>query len=145
MKSCMVVTSFCLMALLSGLARAEDSPEATVRKRFDAVVHHDVDAIAALYDVNAVETSPAFCAPRQGPAGARKTYGDLFRDIPAVEDEVTNLVVEGNRVAVQFTVRVRNANGSVAFEAPLANFITVEHGRITRDDTYFDAKGRPCA
>jgi len=45
---------------------------------------------------------------------------------------------------VQFVARVRKADGSLAFEVPIANFLTVEHGRITRDDTYFDTKGRPC-
>jgi hypothetical protein len=45
---------------------------------------------------------------------------------------------------VQFVARVHKADGSLAFEVPIANFLTVEHGRITRDDTYFDTKGRPC-
>jgi hypothetical protein len=32
-----------------------------------------------------------------------------------------------------------------AFEVHIANFLTVEHGLITRDDAIYDAKGRPCA
>jgi ketosteroid isomerase-like protein len=122
-----------------------DSPGSVVKKRFEATARRDLEAIVALYAPEAVETSPGFCAPRQGAAGARKTYGDLFHDLPGIEDEVTNFVVEGNHVAVQFIARVRKPDGSVLFEAPLANFLTVEHGRIIRDDTYFDAKGRPCA
>lgn len=125
-------------------ALAQDTPEVVVKKRFEATAHRDVDAIAALYAPEAVETSPAFCNARQRPAGARKTYGDLFRDAPGIEDVVTNLVVDGNRVAVQFIARVRKPDGSIVFEAPLANFLTVEQGRIVRDDTYFDTKGRPC-
>lgn len=53
-------------------------------------------------------------------------------------------VVDGNHVAVQFIARSRKPDGTLAFEVPLANFLTVEHGLITRDDTYFDTKGRPC-
>jgi hypothetical protein len=124
---------------------AQDTPEAVVKKWFEATARHDVDAIAALYDADAIETSPAFCTPRQGSMGARKTYGDLFRDAPGIEDEVTNLVVDGNHVAVQFIARVRKPDGSMAFQVPIANFLTVERGHIVRDDTYFDAKGRPCS
>ena len=134
-----------LVAAVSMPAGAQDSPEAVVKKRFEATVHRDIDAIAALYAPDAIETSPAFCVPRQGAAGARKTYGDLFRDAPGLENQVTNVVVDGSHVAVQFIARVRNPDGSIAFEVPLANFLTVEHGRIVRDDTYYDTKGRPCA
>ena len=133
-----------LVAAMSAPAIAQDSPEAVVKKRFEATARHDVDAIAALYAADAVETSPGFCAVRQGPAGARKTYADLFHDVPTIEDEVTNFVVDGNHVAVQFIARARKPDGSIAFAVPLANFLTVENGRIVRDDTYFDSKGRPC-
>ena len=141
------VAGYCwiLLAAVSMPALAEDSPEAVVKRRFEATAHRDIDAIASLYAPDAIETSPAFCNARQGSAGARKTYGDLFRDVPGIEDEVTNFVVDGNHVAVQFIARVRKPDGSIAFEAPLANFLTVEHGRIVRDDTYFDTKGRPCS
>ena len=141
------VVGFCwiLLAAISLPAVAHDSPEAVVKKRFEATAHHDIDAIAALYAPDALETSPAFCNTRQGSVGARKTYGDLFRDAPGIEDEVTNVVVDGNHVAVQFVARVRKPDGSIAFEVPLANFLTVEDGRIVRDDTYFDTKGRPCS
>ena len=141
------VVAFCwiFVAAVSMPVSAQDSPQAVVKRRFEATVHHDIDAIAALYAPDAIETSPAFCIARQGSAGARKTYGDLFRDAPGIEDEVTNFMVDGNHVAVQFIARIRKPDGSIAFEAPLANFLTVEHGRIVRDDTYFDTKGRPCS
>ena len=137
--------SLILFAAISMPVLAQESPEAVVRKRFEATANRNIDAIAALYASDAIETSPAFCVPRQGSMGARKTYGDLFRDAPGIENEVTNFVVDGNHVAVQFIARVRKPDGSIAFEALLANFLTVERGRIVRDDTYFDAKGRPCS
>jgi hypothetical protein len=83
-------------------------------------------------------TSPGFCSNRSGPDGARRTYGDLFRNYPAIQDEVTGMVVEGNRVAVQFTAQVGK------YTVPLANFLTVDNGLITRDETYFDTRGQPC-
>jgi len=123
----------------------EPSPKTVVENRFAAVRHHDIEAIAALYANDAAETSPAFCTERSGPEGARRTYTELFQAFPAITDDVTSIVVEGERVAVQFIARSKNADGSYAFQVPLANFLVVRHGRIVRDDTYFDTRGRPCS
>lgn len=124
---------------------AVESARAVVEKRFALVGRYDVEGIAALYASDAIETSPGFCTERRGSEGARRTYGDLFRAYPTITAHITSLIVEGGRVAVQFTARARNPDGSVAFESPLANFITVRDGKITRDDTYFDPKGQPCS
>lgn len=134
---CAVVTSY-------GVETTEDTARTVVEKRFAAVTRHDLDAIVALYAPDAIETSPGFCADRFGPEGARRTYSDLFRTYPNISADATAYVVEGNRVAVQFFARTRTPDGTVAFEVRLANFLTVEHGQITRDDTYFDTKGQPC-
>ncbi|HSC10370.1 MAG TPA: nuclear transport factor 2 family protein [Rhodanobacteraceae bacterium] len=115
-----------------------------MEKRIAAVARHDLDAIVALYSADAVETSPGFCSNRTGSEGARRTYGELFQAYPNITDDVVAYVVDGSHVAVQFIARVRKADGSLVFEIPIANFLTVEHGHITRDETYFDTKGRPC-
>jgi ketosteroid isomerase-like protein len=128
----------------STAASAQPSAKAVVEARFAAVKRHDLEAIVALYAKDAVETSPAFCRDRSGPEGARQTYSELFQAFPNITDDVVAYVVDGNHVAVQFVARSRKPDGTFAFEVPLANFLTVEHGRITRDETYFDTKGRPC-
>jgi hypothetical protein len=126
-------------------ARATElSARTIVEKRIAAVARHDLEAIVALYAPDAVETSPGFCSSRTGAEGVRRTYGELFQAYPNISDDVVAYVVDGHHVAVQFVARVRKADGSLAFEVPIANFLTVEHGRISRDDTYFDTKGRPC-
>jgi len=135
---------FCALSVAPCMAR-EPSPKTVVEDRFAAVRRHDVEAIVALYAHDAVETSPAFCVERGGPEGARRTYTELFQAFPAITDDVTSMVVEGERVAVQFIARSKKADGSYAFEVPLANFLVVRHGRIVRDDTYFDTRGRPCS
>ena len=140
-------TAIALGICLTGFiidAAASDSPKSVVEQRFAAVRRHDVDAIAALYAESAVETSPGFCQDRTGSAGARQTYTELFKSFPNITDEIVAIVVDGKHVAVQFTASSKKPDGTVAFAVPLANFITVEHGRITRDETYFDTKGRPC-
>jgi ketosteroid isomerase-like protein len=138
------VAGVVLAALAAQGAAAGETAAAVVEKRFAAVRRHDIEAIAALYAPEAVETSPGFCHDRIGPAGARQTYTELFQAYPDISDDVVATVTEGRHVAVQFFARSRKPDGSLLFEVPLANFLTVEHGRITRDDTYFDSKGRPC-
>ena len=142
--------TFTLLALCGWAACADErpiaeSPRAVVEKRFALVGRYDDEGIAALYASDAIETSPAFCTDRRGPAGALRTYSELFKSYPTITAHITSLIVEGERVAVQFVARVRNPDGSVAFESRLANFLIVRDGKITRDDTYFDTKGRPCS
>ncbi len=144
-----VLTS-ALLALCSWIACADEpavaeAARAVVEKRFALVARYDVEGIAALYASDAIETSPGFCTDRRGPAGARHTYSELFKTYPTITAHIASLIVEGEHVAVQFVARVRNPDGSVAFESRLANFLTVQDGKITRDDTYFDTKGRPCS
>lgn len=144
MQAALGVT-ICMVATSCAIRTTEEAPLAVVQKRFAAVARHDLDAIAALYAENAVETSPAFCADRSGPEGARRTYGELFRNYPGITADEPVYLVTGNRVAVQFFARLRKPDGTIAFEIPLANFLTVERGRITKDETYFDTKGQPCS
>lgn len=145
MQTVVLGVSICMVATSCAMHTTENSSLAVVEKRFAAVARHDLDAIAALYAKNAVETSPAFCADRLGPQGARQTYGELFRNYPGITADEPAYVVTGNRVAVQFFARIRKPDGTIAFEVPLANFLTVERGQITRDETYFDTKGKPCS
>ena len=135
----------CAGANAAGLEPVEESPRTVIEQRFAAVARYDVEAIAALYAPHAIETSPGFCSERFGPDGARRTYSELFKAYPTISAHITSMVVEGSRVAVEFLARTRNADGSIAFESRLANFLTVERGKITRDETYFDTKGQPCS
>jgi len=141
----LILLALCSSAVQAGGELAEKSPRSVVEKRFALVERYDIDGIAALYASDAIEASPGFCTERRGPAGAHRTYSELFEAYPTISASVTSMVVEGEHVAVQFAARVRNPDGSVAFETHLANFLTVQDGKISRDDTYFDTKGRPCS
>lgn len=140
-----IVFAICALLAINGVSASELSARIVVEKRFAAFMRHDLDAIVALYAPDAVEISPGFCTDRIGPEGARKTYEDLFLAFPNITDDVTAYVVDGNRVAVQFLARSQKPDGSYAFEIRLANFLTVDNGLITRDETYFDTQGRPCS
>jgi ketosteroid isomerase-like protein len=139
----LTLLALCACAACADERPIAESPRAVVEKRFALVGRYDDAGIAALYASDAIETSPAFCTERRGPAGALRTYSELFKSYPTITAHITSLIVEGERVAVQFVARVRNPD--VAFESRLANFLIVRNGKITRDDTYFDAKGRPCS
>ena len=136
-----VAVAACLSACAAEQTTAASS-KAVLETRFAAFNRHDLDAIVALYAPDAVLISPGFCADRSGPEGARRTYGELFQAFPDITDEVTASVIDDDHIAVQFTVHV--GKPSAGFSAPIANFLTLEHGLIKRDVTYFDPKGRPC-
>jgi ketosteroid isomerase-like protein len=114
-----------------------------VEARFDTFNRHDLNGLVALYAPDAVLTSPGFCQNRIGLEGARRAYSELFQAVPDIQDQVTSVVIDDHYIAVQFIAR--STRPSAAFEVRIANFLTLEHGLITRDDAYYDAKGRPCA
>lgn len=118
---------------------AQNPYQGLIDARFATFNDHDLDGIVKLYAATAIMTSPAFCSPRQGLEGARQAYGDLFKGYPDIRDEVTGYVVQGDRIAVQFTVHVGK------YAVPIADFLTVQDGLITRDDAYFDPHGAHCS
>jgi hypothetical protein len=111
------------------------------KARFDTFNQHDLDALVALYAPDAVLTSPGFCRNRVGLEGARQAYASLFQTVPDIQDQVTLEVIDMDHIAVQFVAR----SSSAGFEVRIANFLTLDHGLIKRDDAYYDPRGRPCS
>jgi hypothetical protein len=124
-------------------AAQSTTAEKIARARFETFNRHDLEALVALYAPDAVLTSPGFCQDRVGLAGAREAYASLFRAVPDIQDHVTLAVIDQDHIAVQFVARSASPGG--AFEVHIANFLTLEHGLIKRDDAYYDARGRPCS
>lgn len=119
-----------------------DSAASVIRAKFDAVNRHDIDQIVAAYAETATLTATDFCAPRLGRSEVRRTYRDIFSAVPDVRAEIVELLVDGNRVAVQ--LRLRGTVAGQPFALSLMNFFTVADGLITRDDGIFDNGGRTC-
>lgn len=124
-------------------AAADATAKSVFEARFATFNRHDLDAIVALYAPDAVLTSPGFCQDRVGLAGARQAYGALFQGVPDITDEVTAVLIDPDHIAVQFVAR--STRPGAAFSVRIANFLTLDHGLIKRDDAYYDAKGRPCS
>ena len=118
------------------------SPQAVVAAKFDAVNRHAVTDIENLYAVDAIVTSPDFCAPRRGRSEVHRNYENLFNTFPTITADVQEYVVQGDRVAVRLVVR--GEAGGNRFEAPIFDFFTVRNGLIVSDDGLFDARGRKC-
>ena len=135
-----------ILLALTACAGPAAAPPATAKSVFEARFatfnRHDLDAIVALYAPDAVLTSPGFCQDRVGLAGARQAYGALFQAVPDITDEVTTVVLDPDHIAVEFVAR--STRPGAAFSVRIANFLTLDHGLIKRDDAYYDAKGRPC-
>jgi ketosteroid isomerase-like protein len=134
--------SFLFAACIAGCAHApsaQTSAQQLVDARFATFNRHDLDGIVRLYAPDAVLTSPGYCSPRQGEAGVRRAYGDLFKAYPDISDDVVSYVAEGDHIAVQYVVHLGK------YTAPLASFLTLKDGLIVRDDTYYDAQGLHCS
>jgi ketosteroid isomerase-like protein len=135
----------CSVAATPALSMAAPpaSAEHVEKARFETFNRHDLEGLVALYAPDAILTSPGFCQDRVGLAGARRAYSDLFQAVPDIQDQVTMVVIDRDHIAIQFIAR--STRPGAAFEAHIANFLTLDHGLIKRDDAYYDAKGRPCA
>jgi limonene-1,2-epoxide hydrolase len=131
-----------LMAIaMAGPVAAEPTPREVVSAMFDAFHRHEVEAMARLYVDDARLTSPGFCTPRAGRAEVIRTYRELFTTFPGLRDDLQDIVVDGDRVAVRFIAR----NDAPAVELPITAFFVIRHGRVITDDSTFDRRGRPCA
>lgn len=118
------------------------SPRAVVEAKFAAVNRHSIADIVALYAPDARLTASDFCAPRQGQAEVERTYRGIFAFAPDAVDNVQEYIVQGDRVAVRFSLRGTMCGHS--FSVPLMNFFTVRNGLIINDDGIFDNGGRAC-
>lgn len=132
-----------LIAVTSAPVTGEPAPEAVVRAMFDAFNRHDAVAMAELYADDASLSSSDFCAPRVGREEVKQTYRALFAAFPGIHDEITQMVVQGDHVAVRFVAK--SGQRSSPLVLPISTFLTVRQGLIRSDDSTFDAGGRPCS
>lgn len=123
---------------------ADDDSAATrqvIVSLFEAFNRHDTEALVALYSEDAQILSPGDLNPRVGNSVVRDIYADHFDNIPGVHDAVQNIVVEGNRGAVEFTAswdQPTEGDPDARGQLRIAAFITVRNGKIIKDITYFD-------
>lgn len=137
----MNLASASLLAVAVSAATAP-SPQDVVGALFDAFNRHDVEAMARLYVDDASLASSDFCRTRVGRGEVMRTYRALFAAYPDLHDEIQQMVVQGDTVAVRFVAQSALAQPPVAL--PIASFLTVKQGLIRADISTFDTGGRAC-
>jgi uncharacterized protein (TIGR02246 family) len=118
------------------------SNERLIRSLFDAFNRHDVEGLATLYAPDAYLMSSDFSAPRRGPEGVRKTYSELFAQLPQIRDEVKTLIVKGDEAAVEFVSTWNTGENTPAGKLEIATFFKFKNGRIVSDVTYFNSASK---
>ena len=78
------------------------SSQAVVENLFADFNRHDLDGMEKLYSNDAELRSSDFCSPRRGRNEVRRTYKELFDNFPDIRDDIHELVVQDDRVAVKF-------------------------------------------
>jgi ketosteroid isomerase-like protein len=111
--------------------------ERVIRSLFAAFNRHDVEGLAALYAPDAYLMSSDFSEPRHGPDGVRKTYSELFSQLPQIHDEVRTLIIKGDEAAVEFVSTWAAKGNMPAGQLPIATFFKFKEGKIISDTSYF--------
>ena len=98
--------------------------------------------MAAHYSADATLTSSDLCRPQRGADALERIHRGLFELAPDVHDDLIDIIVQGDNVAVRFV-----SSGHIrreAFELEIGDFFRVENGLIVQDNTIFNTNGRPC-
>ncbi len=110
--------------------------EGLVRRYYELVDAGDLEAMYELFHDRIVYRRPGY-APIEGKRFFRDFY-EAFRVIADGRHEVENLVIEGERVAVQGSFEGTLKDGSRT-SLRFADFFVFHDMTIIRRDTYFDA------
>ncbi len=135
-RNLLLIAHFTSFGQLKPVPRA---PQEVVTAMFAAFNDHDAAGMERLYAADARLTSSDFCHPRSR-ADVARTYRSLFAALPDIHDDVTTMIVQGDRVAVRFVAK--SASGGMSLT--IHTFLRVQEGKIVEDDSVFDAAGRPC-
>jgi ketosteroid isomerase-like protein len=93
----------------------------------------DAGAIAALHTDDSVFHLHAAQEPAHGREAVRDAFGAMFEQWPDLSFDLVSLHLGADFWAVQWRVR------SEAFEADLADIVTVEDGLVKSKQSYIDA------
>ncbi len=120
---------------------------AVVRQMLEAARRRDVAAVTSWYADDAVAVSPLF-GTIEGAAGIGANWALLFSTFTDLSVEVSNTLVDGNRVAMFATVTTRDRIG--IFGLPITGgpityrlilMFTIAGGKIVHDERIYDSTG----
>lgn len=120
---------------------------AVINTHFDAMVKHDVKAIASGYADTAKVFSPNWEGAKIGPAGLTETYSRYFASTPDLAYKITHIITAGNEVIVQFTQSgtLSNPEGGTPdymkgkkYTLDCCAVFSVKENKIVGETDYFD-------
>ncbi len=115
-----------------------------VRRLTEAAAQQDIQGLTAFYAHDAVVVSPIFGEVR-GRDAIAATWGSLFSTLSDVSIEISDLLVDGSRIAVLSSIRAIAATGwfgsaaGGAVEYRLVLLLTIAAGQILRDERIYDS------
>ena len=124
----------------------------TIAQRIaDAFNTADVDAFAACFTPDAVQTHPFFPSPLRGREAIRAAESTLFNAFDDIHLHVTNVVDAGDRAAIEFAVTATNTRPipmpdgttvpatSKTVQLTMSAFLQLDPaGQITQSNRYQD-------
>jgi ketosteroid isomerase-like protein len=120
---------------------------AVVRQMLEAAQRRDVAALTSCYADDAVAVSPLF-GTIEGAAAIGAYWAQLFSSFTGLSVDVSNTLVDGNRVAMFATVTTSDRVGifglpaaSGALTYRLILLFTIAGGKIVHDERIYDSTG----
>lgn len=124
-----------------------DQARALARRLLDAVARRNLPQLVDCYAQEAVMVSPMF-GQVQGRAPIMATWEKLFTMFAEWSVEVSDILVDEDRIAVLTTVSAIDSVGwfglpptSCAIDYRLVLLLTVAGGRVIRDERIYDSRG----
>ena len=117
---------------------------ALVQRLQDAVNAHDLETLLSFYTENAVTVSPVYGALSNS-AAIRDSWEMLFRQFPDWKVKVSDVLLDGDRIAFVGTASATDRNGwfgqaptqtRVEYQAMI--LLTISDGKIVRDERIYD-------
>ena len=128
-------------------AVTRDEALALVQRLLDTARRHELPQLMDMYADDAVAVSPVFGEVR-GRQRIGATWQTLFEMFADLSVEVSDVLVEGDRIAVLSTVTTTDRVGWFGLPATggpivyrLVLLLTVRGGRIVRDERIYDSTG----
>ncbi len=134
-------------AFLVLAASANAQSNSVINAHFDAMIKHDVKAIASGYADSAKVYSPNWEGAKVGPAGLTETYNRYFSSTPDLVYKITHIIYAGNEVIVQFTQSGTLSNPESGtpdymkgkkYTLDCCAIFSVKGGKIVEETDYFD-------
>ena len=118
-----------------------------INAHFDALIKHDVKAIASGHADSAKVFSPNWEGAKTGPAGLTETYNRYFASTPDLSYKVDHVINAGNEVVVEYTVSgtLSNPEGGTPdymkgkkYTLNYCAVFLIKDNKIAAESDYFD-------